>query len=92
MKINFWTELSNRWSKTSPVFFKKFQAFGAWCTATGGALIGVPAALNATVETTIDLSVMLRIASYLVLAGLVISAMSKLPVKDPDYTTLDKKE
>lgn len=88
--MNFFTELSNRWSANSPKFFKKLSAFGAYLSATGTALIGIPAALNATVDTDMNLSLLGTISSYMVLAGLIIAAVSNLPVKDPDYQNLDK--
>lgn len=92
-KINFWTEWSNRWTANSPIFFKKLISLGAWLTATGIGLIGVPAGLEQIIPDTanFDLSLLAKIASYMVLAGLIISVVAKLPVKDPDYSQLDKK-
>jgi len=81
---NFLNELWNRWTETSPKFFKKLIAFGAWLTAAGGGLIGIPAALTAIIpkEVNFDLSLLGTIASYMVLAGLIISVVAKLPVND----------
>lgn len=90
-KINFWVELWNRFDEKSPIFFRKLQSIGNWLSATGIGLVGVPAALNAVVETDINLELMVKIASYMILAGLIINIVSKLPVKDADYETLDKK-
>lgn len=92
--MKFLTELSNRWSANSPLFFKKLISFGAWLTATGIGLIGVPAALEQIIPKTanFDLSLLGTISSYMILAGLVISVVAKLPVKDPDYNKLDKKQ
>lgn len=92
--MNFFTELSNRWTANSPNFFKKLISFGAWLTATGIGLIGVPAALQQIIPKTanFDLSLLGTISSYMVLAGLIVSVIAKLPVKDPDYTTLDQKK
>ena len=89
-KINFFQELSNRWTSTSPIFFKKLTSFGGWLTATGTALVGVPAALNAVVKTDMNLAILGTISSYMVLAGIIIAVVSKLPVKDPDYKELDQ--
>lgn len=78
--MKFTTELWNRWTAASPVFFKKLQAFGLYLTGASGALLaipGVPAFIH-------------DIAGYALTAGAVLTAVSKLPVKDPDYSTLDK--
>lgn len=83
-KMTFFQELSERWNANSPTFFKKLSSFGAYLTATGTGLVGIPAALNAVVNTTIDVSLLGTIASYMILAGLVIAVVSKLPVKDPE--------
>lgn len=92
--MNFFTELSNRWTANSPRFFKKLISFGAWLTATGAALVGVPAAAEQIIPETanFNLSLLGTISSYMVLAGLIISIVAKLPVKDPDYENLDKKQ
>lgn len=89
--MNFFTELSNRWTESSPKFFKKLISFGAWLTATGLGLIGIPAGLTEIIPTAVDfdLSLLGKIASYMVLAGLIISVVAKLPVKDPE--NLDQK-
>lgn len=89
--MNFLREFYNRWNENSPLFFKKIRSFGAWLTATGTALVAVPATLNATVDTGMDLSILATISSYIILAGLILTAVSKLPVKNPDYENLDKR-
>lgn len=90
--MNFFTELSNRWTKESPKFQKKLVSFGLWLLSAGTALIGVPAAMTEIIpkEVNFDLSLLGTISSYMILAGLVISAVAKTAVKDPDYKTLDK--
>lgn len=84
--MNFFTELSERWTANSPKFFKKLISFGAYLTATGIGLFGIPVALQELVpkEFTFDLTLLGTIASYMVLAGLIISVVAKLPVKDTD--------
>lgn len=89
-KINFWVELKNRWKKDSPIFQEKLQAFGVWLAATGGALIAIPASLNGLDVAEINLGLMIKIASYMILAGTIIKATAKTAVKDADYKTLDK--
>lgn len=82
--MNFFTELSKRWTEGSPKFFKKLISFGAWLTATGLGLIAIPAGLTELIpkDVNFDLSLLSKIASYLVLAGLIISVVAKLPVSD----------
>lgn len=91
--MKFLTELINRWKLESPKFHKKLISFGNWAFASGIGLIGLPAAYNGiTGVEEIDFSLMVKIASYLIVIGLCISIVAKTAVKDPDYTTLDKKE
>lgn len=84
--MDFFTELSKRWTANSPTFFKKLIKFGAWLTATGLGLIAVPAGLEEIIpkEVNFDLSLLLKIASYMVLSGLIISVVAKLPADNPD--------
>lgn len=84
--MKFLIELSNRWTEGSPKFFKTLISFGAWLTATGLGLIGIPAALTELIpkEVNFDLSLLSQISSYMILAGLIISVVAKLPVKDPE--------
>lgn len=82
--MKFLTELSARWTASAPTFFKKIQSLGNWLTASGLGLIGVPAAANTMIGTDIDLSLMVKIASYMIVAGLAITAVAKLPVRDTD--------
>jgi len=79
----FLTELSSRWTATAPAFFKKVQKIGNWLTATGLGLVGVPAAIEQMLPSTdFNLSLLGSIASYMVLAGIVINVVAKLPVTD----------
>lgn len=84
--MNFLKELSNRWTEGSPKFFKKLISFGAWLTATGLGLIGIPAGLTELIpeDVNFDLSLLGTISSYMILAGLIISVVAKLPVSDPE--------
>lgn len=80
--MNFFTELNNRLTKDSPKFFKKLQYLGLYLSGAAGAILAIPSLHNKLQE----------VAGYILTAGLVLTAVSKLPVKDPDYSTLDKKE
>jgi len=78
--MNFFKELTNRITSDSPKFFKKLQGLGLYLSGASTAVLAIPG-IPETLKT---------IASYALTAGLVITAVSKLPVKDPDYSTLDK--
>lgn len=80
--MKFFTELSNRWTANSPKFFKKLQALGLYLSGASGAVLAIP-----TIPDSLK-----NIAGYVLTAGLVLTAISKLPVKDPDYNALDKKQ
>lgn len=86
-KINFFTELSNRWNQTSPIFFQKLQKFGLWLTATSATLIGLGEIPGITIPDLLP-----QIAGYMTAGGAMIAVISKLTVKDPDYRRLDKTE
>lgn len=78
--MNFFTELKNRWASSSPIFFKKLQSFGLYISGVAGAVLAIPS-IPDNIQT---------IAGYVLTAGAVLTAVSKLPVKDPDYSTLDQ--
>lgn len=80
--MNFVTELNNRIFSDSPKFFKKLQAIGLYLTGAATAILAIPSIPQRIQE----------VASYALTAGLVLAAVSKLPVKDPDYSTLDQKQ
>lgn len=81
--MNFFTELSARWSATAPTFFKTVQKIGGWLLATGLGLIAVPATIETMLpEFDFDLSLLGTISSYMVLAGVIINVVAKLPVSD----------
>lgn len=84
-KLNFFTELKNRWNKNSPLFFQKLTKFGAWLTGLSVTFIGLSAIPGVTIPEIVP-----QIAGYLATAGAVTTLVAKLPVKDPDYNTLDK--
>lgn len=83
--MNFFNELSKRWSADSPTFFKKLIKLGAWLVATGIGLIAVPAGIESiiTKEVSFDFSLLIKIASYMILSGSIISVVAKLPADDP---------
>lgn len=76
----FFTELKNRLTSNSPKFFKKIQRFGIWLAGIATVLIAVP-------EVPDDIH---KICGYIITGSLVMAAVAKMPVKDPDYTTLDE--
>jgi hypothetical protein len=78
--MNFFTELNNRITSDSPKFFKKLQALGLYLTGAAGSVLVIPGIPE-------NLKV---IAGYILTVGAVLAAVSKLPVKDPDYSTLDR--
>lgn len=80
--MNFFTELSNRWTENSPKFFKKLQYIGLYLASVGGGLTTIPSVPEKLAE----------IGGYLLTAGAVLAFVAKLPVKDPDYSSLDKKD
>lgn len=81
--MNFFTELQSRWSASAPAFFKTVQNIGTWLFGTGLGLVGVPAAIEQILPSyDFDLSLLGSIASYMVLAGVIINVIAKLPVKD----------
>lgn len=86
-KINFFTELLNRWNQSSPIFFQKLQRFGLWLTATSATLIGLAEIPGITIPDLLP-----QIAGYMAAAGAMIAVISKLTVKDPNYNTLDQKQ
>lgn len=72
--MKFLTELWNRLTANSPVFFKKLQYFGLYLSGLGTSLIaipGIPEKISA-------------IGGYLITAGMVLSVAAKLPVTNPD--------
>lgn len=82
--MNFLTELFVRLQQSSPSWFKKLQNIGAWLSATGLGLIGIPAVLEQILPNAgFDLSLLAKIASYFVLAGIIINVVARTPVKDP---------
>lgn len=80
--MNFFIELNNRITSDSPKFFKKLQALGLYLTGAAGSVLVIPG-IPESVKT---------IAGYSLTIGAVLAAVSKLPVKDPDYSTLDQKK
>jgi len=81
--MEFLTEISKRLSASAPTFFKKIQKIGNWLWVTGIALIGVPATIEQVLpKFQFDLSLLGTISSYMVLAGVIITTLAKLPVSD----------
>lgn len=83
--MNFFTETLIRLKAESPSYFNKARKMGDWLSATGIGLVGVPAAIEQIApQFDFDLSLLIKIASYMILAGIIINRMAKLPVSDPD--------
>lgn len=80
--MNYFVEFKNRLTKETPRFFKGMLWLGGYLSTAAGAVLAIPG-IPEKLQT---------IASYVLTVGLVIAAMSKLPVKSPDYQTLDKNE
>jgi len=89
--MNFLTELFNRFELEAPKFHKKLIAFGKWLLGLAVSLTALPAGYELLFPNSgIDLSLLIKISSYLGLAGFLISTVAGTAVKDPDYSTLDK--
>lgn len=89
--MNFWTELLTRWALDTTTFHKKLRGLGVKILSIGSALILVPATFNTTIDALgikldqeFDLSLLIKIASYFILAGIIISAVASTAVKDPE--------
>lgn len=67
------SEIKNRWTAASPIFFKKLQAFGLFLSGISGSLLALP-----TIPDNVQ-----KIAGYALTAGAVLTFVSKLPVADP---------
>lgn len=81
--MKFLTELITRWQQDSPPFFIKMQQIGVWLMVTGGGLAGIPAAFNAVMPSAnFDLSLLFKIATYMVLSGFIIKIVARTPVID----------
>lgn len=72
-KSGFVKTLVERSKADTPPFFKKLRLAGLIITAVGGAVVAAPLALPAVVVS---------IASYLVVAGSVVSAVSQVTMKN----------
>lgn len=88
--MDFFSELLKRWTLTTTSFHKKLRGWGTKITATGMALILVPATYNTMIEglgikmeKEFDLSLLITIASYIILLGITISAVASTAVADP---------
>lgn len=81
--MTFLSELASRWKLESPTFHKKIISFGKWLLATAIALTALPAAYEALFPNAgIDMGVLIKISSYMGLAGFIISIVAGTTVKD----------
>jgi len=80
--MKFIIEFKKRWNKESPAFFVKVTNISLWLIGTGTSLSAIPALINATGATDIDLSFLLKLSSYMIVAGTSIGIVAKTTVKD----------
>ncbi len=71
-------KLIDRYKKPTPTFFRKLRNIGIALAATGGAILAAPISLPALVIT---------IASYLAVAGTVVTTVSQSVVSDNENET-----
>ncbi len=71
-------KLIDRYKKPTPTFFRKLRNIGIALAATGGAILAAPISLPALVIT---------IASYLAVAGTVVTTVSQAVVSDNENET-----
>ena len=71
-------KLIDRYKKPTPTFFRKLRNIGIALAATGGAILAAPISLPALVIT---------IASYLAVAGTVVTTVSQAVVSDDENET-----
>ncbi|HEY9222060.1 MAG TPA: hypothetical protein VIO43_10875 [Lutibacter sp.] len=71
-------KIIDRYKKTTPTFFRKLRNIGIALAATGGAILAAPISLPALVIT---------IASYLAVAGTVVTTVSQAVVSDNENET-----
>ena len=71
-------KIIDRYKKSTPTFFRKLRNIGIALAATGGAILAAPISLPALVIT---------IASYLAVAGTVVTTVSQAVVSDNENET-----
>ncbi|MDO9274412.1 MAG: hypothetical protein Q8K04_06285 [Lutibacter sp.] len=71
-------KIIDRYKKPTPTFFRKLRNIGIALAATGGAILAAPISLPALVIT---------IASYLAVAGTVVTTISQAVVSDNENET-----
>ena len=71
-------KLIDRYKKPTPTFFRKLRNIGIALATTGGAILAAPISLPALVIT---------IASYLAVAGTVVTTVSQAVVSDNENKT-----
>ncbi len=71
-------KIIDRYKKPTPTFFRKLRNIGIALAATGGAILAAPISLPALVIT---------IASYLAVAGTVVTTVSQAVVSDNENET-----
>ncbi len=71
-------KLIDRYKKPTPTFFRKLRNIGIALATTGGAILAAPISLPA---------LMITIASYLAVAGTVVTTVSQAVVSDDENET-----
>lgn len=79
-------EIIKRFSAESPSFFKKIQALGLTLGGVGGVIMSLPE-LAPTVQLP---EIIVKLAGYFVVAGLVSAAIAKTTVKDTSVLEKDE--
>lgn len=78
MTNNNLASIAQRLQQPTPPFFKKLRTIGLLMAATGGAVMAVQVELPAVVT---------QIASYLTVAGGIITSVSQMTVNTPELNT-----
>jgi hypothetical protein len=87
----FFTELVARWKAPSPDFFRKLNNLGKSLIASG-AMVFSPEAITAVYPgITFKMpETLITLATHLIVAGVVVSAVAKITVKDPNQIDSNK--
>lgn len=82
--MNFWQELRRRWALESPEFFEKIARFGAWLMGVALLVLApeMPAGVGIEMPQLVP-PIVVKIASYVFVAGVMMNRIAKLTVKDP---------
>lgn len=79
--VQWLRQAGKRWRQESPVFFVRLRKFGLWLAGIPALVLTIQSIPQVPVELT---ALAASIATYAAVAGVVIAAVSKLTVKDPE--------